>query len=293
MTTIRLAVRHSDKQVCAGIAARLRNAVAEPIADPSEVASHFQAVMLGNVDEWSVVERLLTRGLHVLIAANPCPPREIISSCFDRAQQSNVELAVENPDRYLPSRQLIRAQLTGPLGEPGLVRIHRWESDSSTRSMEVAGLPEPLLRDLDLALWFIGRRAERVYALSRGAGGRDQRFLQIHLGFAAGCMALLDYTNRLPAADGYQSLSVIAANGAADADDHHNMQLVQREGFTRAVRTEEQSGQYAAMAQAFVNRLRGEAVPSATAASWRDVFDVAGAVARSIQSGQPVIMESC
>ena len=211
MTPIRLAVRHPEEPVFAGIAARLRNAIAEPIADFSEVTSHFQAVMIGNVDDWSVVERLLSQGLHILIVANPCPPREVISRGFDRADQTGVVFAVENPDRFLPSRQLIRAQLFGPLGEPALVRIHRWESDSTIRSIKVSGLPEPLLRELDLALWLFGRRAERVYAHSRNSDERDRLYFQIHLGFASGGMALLDYANRLPAFDGYQSLSVIAA----------------------------------------------------------------------------------
>ena len=39
---------------------------------------------------------------------------------------------VINPDRFLPSRQLIRQQIeAGKLGEVGLIRIHRWEHNDS------------------------------------------------------------------------------------------------------------------------------------------------------------------
>jgi hypothetical protein len=102
-------------------------------------------------------------------------------------------------------------------------------------------------------------------------------------------MALLDFTDRLPPGDGYRSLSVIAFNGAAYADDHQNMQLVYRGGSPQAVRTEERAGQLAAIAQDFVDGLRtGRDLTTASETAWRDVFVVADAVGQSITCGQAV-----
>jgi predicted dehydrogenase len=190
-----------------------------------------------------------------------------------------------NPDRYLPSRQLIRKQLSGPLGEVGLLRSHRWEP----ASVNQPALPEGLLRDIDTALWLVGKRTNRVFALEqRSANGRC---VQVHLGFPGGGMALLDFDNRLPRGDGYQSLSVIALSGAAYADDHQNTQLVFRGGHPEAVQTEERAGQLAAIAQEFVDALRtGRDLMTENAASWRAVFAVAAAVEQSLATGRSVAM---
>jgi predicted dehydrogenase len=162
--------------------------------------------------------------------------------------------------------------------------MHRWEAAAPA----VAGLPDGLLRDLDVVLWLTGRRPDRVFAL---APERDGRCVQVHLGFPGGGMALLDYDGRLPPGDGYQSLSVIAFAGAAYADDHQNVQLLYRGGRPEAVRTDERAGRLAAMAQKFVDALRTGRDMTAGATDWRDVFAVADAVNRSLATGQAVTPE--
>ena len=206
---------------------------------------------------------------------------------------------VVNPDRFLPSRQLIRQQLdTGKLGEVGLVRVHRWEPTvlhdlnvpGLTRHVEIVpheinGLPTGLLRDLDLVLWLVGKSPDSIHAVSRSQSNDSQsRFIQVHLGFPGGAMALIDYSNQLPEGDGYQSLSVIGSTGAAYADDHQNMQLVFRGGRPLAVRAEETGRRHAALIQEFVEGLQaGRGVPSAVA-DWRRVIDLANAVTQSMQT---------
>jgi predicted dehydrogenase len=219
----------------------------------------------------------------MLLVADPCPSGEMIEALYAAARASGVQLAVVNPDRYLPSRRLIREQLGGPLGEPGLIRLHRWEP---AKPEQPAGLPEPLLRDLDTTLWLMRRRPDRVYAIGQGTDGR---YVQVHLGFPGGGMALLDYDGRLPAGDGYQSLHVIASTGAAYADDHQNTQLLYRGGHPQAVRTEERVGQLAALAQEFIDGLRAGRDLS-TEAEWRAVSVVAGAVRRSLAAGTAVAL---
>lgn len=259
------------------VAARLRNAVVGP-------ADGCDAALLRWDGDRGNVERLLAAKAHVLLLAEPCPARADLDALIDTARAAGAQLAVVNPDRYLPSRQLIRQHLPARLGEPGLIRLHRWEPAAPATTPS----PDGLLRDLDVALWLAGRRPDRVFALSPGGDGRC---VQVHLGFPGGCMALLDFDGRLPPGDDYRSLTVIAFAGAAYADDHQNTQLLYRGGRPLAVRAEEHAGQLAAIAQEFVDALRDGHDPTAGTGAWRDVFTVAAAVNHSIATKQAVTPE--
>lgn len=293
MDDVRLAVCHPDGAVRAGVAVRLRGATVEYCNDlllgPPRGCN---AILLAGPVSPAEVERILSAGVHVVLIADRCRPGDGIEGLYAAARTFSVQFAAVNPDRYLPSRQLIKKQLAGPLGEPGLIRLHRWEPPSTDRAGGPAALPDPLLRDIDLALWLAGRRPNRVYAVEQKAAGAPGRFVQVHLGFAGGGMALLDYSSRLPPGDGYQSLSVIAARGAAYADDHQNAQLLYRGGNAQAVRTDEHAGQFAAIAQEFVDALRAGQNLAAGVGEWRDVFAVADAVRELLASGQAVEVEA-
>src|SRR4051812_4740727 len=119
MEEIRLAVYHPDSAACAGIAARLHGAT---VVSENTDAS---AAMLCGVGPSP--EDLLRLGIHVLLVAEPCLPPLSVEVLLGSARRAGVRCAVVNPDRYLPSRQLIRKQLGGPLGKVGLIRSHRWQ----------------------------------------------------------------------------------------------------------------------------------------------------------------------
>ncbi len=225
---------------------------------------------------------------------------------------------VINPDRFLPSRQLIRQQLnSGKLGEVGLIRVHRWEpargqapqnselaepSVSSAQSpippILNSAVPDPgprlpvsLLRDLDVVLWLIGQSPDAVYAVEQtdsNSGNPRGHFLQVHLGFPSGAMALLDFADRLPAGEGYQSLSVIGSAGTAYADDHQNMQLIFRGGRPQALLAEESGRRHAALVQETVEALQAGGDVSAHVADWQSVLKVAEAVRQSIESNKSI-----
>ena len=74
---------------------------------------------------------------------------------------------------------------------------------------------------LDLANWLFGTPPDRVYARAAEPG-----YLQVHLGFSGGGMALIDVSDDLPPGDGYRSVTVIGSDGAGYADDHRNRNLV-------------------------------------------------------------------
>lgn len=276
MPELRLAVRDPNGTARQAVAMRLRGA--------SVVSGDgYDAVMFLGPTSAGDVETALAAQTHVLLVAEPCPPADVLEGFYAAARSAGVRFAAVNPDRYLPSRQLIRDQLPNRLGEPGLIRAHRWEPPSANES----GLPDGLLRDLDVVRWLTGRQPDRVYAVERHPEGGG-RYVQVHLGFPGGGMALLDYTNRLPPGDGYQSLTVIAASGAAYADDHQTVQLLYRGGRPQAIKTEERARQFAAVAQDFVDALDDGRELASGQAEWRAAFAVADAARRSLASGKAV-----
>jgi predicted dehydrogenase len=290
MHPIRLAVCHLEEATCAAIAARLRGATVEVCRDLASL-SGCDAVLLGESGamQAATAVRLFSKKIHVLVVAAPCPPWSAIEALSGAARTAGVQFVVVNPDRYLPSRQLLSRQVPDVIGEPGLIRLHRWGPAPSDPHSGTTELPDPLLRDLDTVLGLTGRQPNSVYAIEQGPS--SGRYVQVHLGFSGGPMALLDYTDRLPAGDEYHSLSVIAARGAAYADDHQNMQLLYRGGHPQALRTEERAGQYAAIIQSFVEDLRAGRDRSADTAAWRGVFQTADAVRRSLASARALALE--
>lgn len=298
MLTICIATERSLHTQWQGISQRLRDAAIEKIVDLAEGEKSpdtCQAVVFAGARalEKEVIERVLRAGKHVLLATEPYLSSDELATLSGVAQSRGVQFAMVNPDRYLPSRQLIKQQIGSKLGEVGLVRVHRWEQTASEFQPDRAGLPGPLVRDLELVLWLAGKSPNVVYALEQGATGRDAptgRTLQIHLGFASG-MALIDYDSRLPSGTGYQSLSVIGATGAAYADDHQNMQLLYRGGAPQAVPTGEGTKHLAAMVQDFVDAVAVGSDLSATVTAWRGVLTVVSAVRQSLATHRAIALE--
>lgn len=260
---LRLAVFGADKLRWQALADRLRGVTLDESL-PTCQACAFAGPPFDDA------MRCLQAGKPVLIASAIGLTRE-----FLRTSASHANLTIVNPDRYLPSRQLIRQQLdAGKLGAPGLIRMHRWESAATEAS---------LLRDLDLALWYAGAMPNVVYAVGHARG------TQVHLGFAGGGMALLEQAI-IPADESYGSLAVIGANGAAYADDHQNMQLAFRGGAPRAIKSDEGVGQWVTLLQEYIDRV-ASATESESCPTWQQVVTVADAVENSLRTKETVALK--
>ncbi len=303
---IRLAVVGSENGPWAEAALRLREAtIVLKENDSREDPSFFlaptdcEAVVFAGpgTARPNSVQRCLAAGKHVLLTVAAGLSSETLLELSSHAVRTGLQLAMVNPDRFLPSRQLIRQQLdAGKLGQPGLIRLHRWEFLPRNAEEASDALPQPLVRDLDVTQWLMGRFPEVVFALEQQAdraSGERGRLLQVHLGFPEGGMALIGYTNRLPAGDPYQSLSLIGSSGAAHADDHQNMQLAFQGGHPRAVRMDEQKREWSSLLQDFVDGLQAGRDFSPGVASWRRALDTAYAVKCSLQSGKAVSGDGC
>ena len=266
---IRVAMLGGDDGLRQALAARLRPPVS--LADPA----HADAGLILGQASVADVDHFLRAGKHVLAAA------ELFSAAT--LEQSNrlcggLCLGVVNLDRYLPSRQLIREQVTaGKLGKPGLIRSQRWDTVAAGPD-----LPGPLLRDLDCVLWLMGAIPNHVYALEQSDAQGARTSLHIHLGFEDGAMALVDYAC-LPAAACYSSLALIGSQGAAHIDDHDNMQFVFGTGSATAVRSGEGVLALATAVQWFFHAVAAGTRTLGELGDWYQLLAVCEAVMESLR----------
>ena len=234
-------------------------------------------------------------GKHVLVDTPIALSLEEADAVVDAAEESGVRLMAGNLGRFAPAGATVREALdSGELGEPGLLRIHRWESlgtgswptlDEEQGSVVVQNLSA----DIDLAVWLFGGLPSEVYATGRRVshGGIDQPdYVQVHLGFEGDGMSVIDYSASLPAGPGYHFLSMIGSKGAAYADDHHNVNLVYGNGGTRAIDPGGGVGHILAQLQEFADAVREDREPAPTGADGRSALLVAEAAEESMSSGR-------
>jgi predicted dehydrogenase len=288
--TIRLALRGAGP-IQRQLRERLRGAALAPDPDGDGPPDDCDAVVLldPRPGESGLIHQCLETGRHTLLAARPWLTASVLDGLAAVASRAGVRLAVLNPDHFLPSRQLIRQQLdAGRLGEPGLVRLHRWVHRGSPAADPAEEPVAPLARDLDTASWLMGTPPEVVFALQDAGDHRGGRSTLVHLGFPGGGMALIDYADHLPPGDGYRSLTVIGSSGAAYADDHQNAQLVYRGGHPQALGVDEGGREHLALVQAFVDGIDQGHDFTASVSAWRTATAGADAARESIASRRAV-----
>jgi predicted dehydrogenase len=288
--TIRLALRGGEP-VLLQLRGRLRGATVAPDPGGDRPPDDCDAVVLlaARPSDSELVRRCLEAGRHTLLVARPWLTASVLDGLAGTASRAGAQLAVLNPDRFLPSRQLIRQQLdAGRLGEPGLVRIHRWVPQGPPDAGPDGGAAAPEARDLDTASWLMGAAPEVVFALQGAGDHLNGRSTLVHLGFPAGGMALIDYADDLPPGDGYRSLSLIGSSGAAYADDHQNAQLLYRGGHPQALGVEEGGREHLALVQAFVDGIEQGQDFTASVAAWRIAMAGADAARESVASRRAV-----
>jgi predicted dehydrogenase len=184
----------------------------------------------------------------------------------------------------MPSQQEVKSALTdGKLGEPGLLRIHRW-AESTDQSNTDDIVMNQTVDGIDLAIWLFDGMPTEVYAISRPS------YVQVHLGFADGGMALIDDARTLPSGDGYFSLSLIGSTGAAYADDHHNRNLLFRGGDPNAIDTGQGSLHLTAQLREFIAAIEEQREPVANGTDGQVALQVAEAAVSSLQSRQALRM---
>jgi predicted dehydrogenase len=232
-------------------------------------------------------EMLVTAGKHLLVPLDSPLDSTAVQGLLAQCSEQGTCLMVAGTDRLEPSLEATQESLVaGELGDPGLVRIHRW-SPQGNSSLAAPGI----LRDLDLVLNVFQSLPQEVYAVARSVLGDSERdYLQVHLGFHGGGMAVIDRSGTLPPGDGYFSFSVIGSAGAAYADDHRNKQLVYRGEHPSAIGTGSADLGWVGQLQEFCDAIRQQREPVVTGSDWLAVMRVSEAVMHSIESGEVVVM---
>ncbi len=254
---------------------RVRGGEVTVTADSMEAAlgenTEFGAAV---VESPADAARAIAAGKHVLVAAPAADSLEDTESLLRAAEEAGVFLAVGGVAlNFRANRVIIDRLSSGKLGEPGLLRVHCWSGGSSRP------LASKLYGHIDLAIRFFGSSPAELYCVARG----DQSYLQAHLGFAGGGMAVLDFSDRLPAGRGYDSLSLIGSSGAAYSDDHHNTHILFTGGHPAALIDDCGDGLLAEV-QAFVDAVGGEVLPPTDGEAILAVHRVLEAIGRSSES---------
>lgn len=233
----------------------------------------------------SLIAQAAEAGRHVLVE----PPLAETALEAERltaaALSAGVRLMPAHGDRFRADSRAVKASLDqGELGRPGLLRIHDW----SPAGEENGNASLRALSALDLALWMFDGLPTHVFAAvqPRGAASLSEaEYLQVHLGFEGGGMALIDVTRGLPAGDGYRSLALIGSLGAAHADDHHNAQLLYGGGRAQAVLTQADESVPALVLSEFAAAIGGGRELAVTGEDGAAVLRVAEAAASSWAAG--------
>lgn len=238
----------------------------------SDHGGEFDAVVGPGQDQSSQAAAAARKHILASMPSSTGLAADLVAACAG----AGVRLMAAHRCRFLPGVRTVKESLdAGKLGQPGLLRIHTWGcptgSDSGPEALAIHAVNE-----IDLACWFFRQRPSDICA-----AGRDG-YVQLHLGFPGGGMALLDYARTLPRGDGYSSLSLIGSTGAAYADEHHNMQLLFAGGQAKAVPTRQEDGYLLPMLQEFVTAIVEDREPSVSGADSLTALQVAEAAAASL-----------
>ena len=251
-----------------------------------------------------IARRAAAAGKHVLVQSPLAHSVAEADQVIDACRAAGVCLMVGQPPRFTPSTQAIKHSLAArQLGEPGLLRIHHWESCPGGDGIElhgppagsaagerlIAAVPDRLVEDLDVANWLFESLPTEVYAVCRRAANREldvPDYVQVHLGFPGGGMALIDYARTLPSGRDYRSLSLIGSTGAAYADDHHDVHLAYRGGEPVAVRADCGDAALRSQLAEFLSAIDDRRPPSSAGADGRAALQVAAAVVQSINQSK-------
>ena len=245
-------------------------------------ADAFDAVIIpeSNHARSSLALKAAEAGKHVLTASPLAPSVEDAGKVVEACRSADVRLMASSSLRFMPSHQAVKDALAeGKLGDPGLLRMHRWSQPAGPTDADDIVLGGSV-NGIDLAIWLFDGMPTEVYAVGRSG------YAQVHLGFLDGGMALIDEARTLPNGDGYLSLSLIGSSGAAYADDHHNRNLVFQGGDPIAIDTGQGAAALTAQLEEFASAVEEGRDPAPSGAENCTAIQVAEAAVTSLQSQQ-------
>ena len=239
----------------------------------------FDAAIVHGSVTGSELADLARAGIHLLVDLS-IAEGQMVEQLKQACQQSTGCLMFGQRLRFQHALQVIKDRLdSGKLGDPGLLRVHRWEGGGDDRSVV-----QQVVCEVDLANWLFDALPDSIYAV---AGDADSGYVQVHLGFSEGGMAVIDCSTSLPdGSDPYGSVVIIGATGAAYADQHHNTQLMIGGEQTTALTTGQGDRDLRVQLQEFLDAVRQQREPGVTSAHANAALQVAHAAALSLEAGR-------
>lgn len=262
-------------------------------------AADFDAVLLhGPLSQRAeMASRAALAGKHVSVdswaALSIAQVEAMASSC----RAAGVRLMVGQPERFEPSTAAVKSAFdSGKLGAPALLRTHCWAPGDARGPAGIVteNVETMVAQRLDLAAWLFRQPPTEIFASANGAPPDPSawpEYVQLHLGFPQGGMALISIARSLPAGDGYQTLSLIGSTGAAYADGHYQMQLAYRGGEPRAIETGAGIVALTAQVREFAGAVAEKREPSMTAADAQTALLLTAAARQSLANGQPMYLQ--
>lgn len=256
------------------------------------------AVIHGSVTKRAELAiRAAQAGKHVFVSSPLAVNLEEVERIARTCETASVALVVGSHVRFRPSVIAVKSALdSGNLGIPGLLRVHCWEPDEPSDRAAILNrdhgeFRSRIMQQLDLALWMCPQPPTEVFALTRGRHANAKQwpdYLQIHLGFPHGGMALISVSRNLPAGDDYQTVSLICSAGAAYADDHLQKHLVFRGEHPQAVQQDEIVPTLVNQLKDFAEAVASKRSPTIAADSMRAAMKLTDAVWTSLIESRPV-----
>ena len=272
----------------------------------AEYCDIFDAAIIQSCPRLRAVQvcKAAAAGKHILVstpmARSTAEAEQVVIAC----KSAGVKLMVGNSWRFRPSIVMVKQALdSGKLGRPSLLRIHAWSGSCISSAIDEivdgtqpqAGTWPELFDVLDLAQWFFGEHPIDVVTLVRpdpNAMKNQVDFLQSHLAFKSGGMALISLSHSLPAGANYNCLTMIGSSGAAYADDHDQTQLLYQGrfpgGFPQTIKTGEGLQVQINMFREFVESIQQDRSPNTTVEDGRAAIAMVEAVLNSANCGLPV-----
>ena len=246
----------------------------------------------------SLAEVAVRAGKHVLVES----PQTLLGTneavLSDQGDEASRCLMIGQHLRFASAIVVVKNSVrSGKLGDLGLVRMHSWrrgESSKDAGSVSIDGEYQPIgankiWREIDLATWLFAELPTVVFAVGRklkAASSDSYDFVQLHLGFPGGGMALIDWSFSNSTTSGYFSLSAIGSRGAAYADDHHNSNLVIRGDTARALEMSHEMDDIAVQLKEFGEAIQEQRPAVVSADDVRPVLQIVETMNRSLELGK-------
>lgn len=209
-------------------------------------------------------------GKHVFLTSPAAATESDLDRMATACHEAGVTLMIGSRRRFEPAMMAVKsAAMSGQLGSPALLRLQQWlpqeiasdDADPKAVHRPFGKIWSELVTHLDLVRWIFDRAPTDLFVQGRPTPTENLSwpdYLQIHLGFSDGGMALLSLSFGLPVGDSYEMCSLIGSTGAAYSDAHHQMQLKFLGDAPRAVQGVNDIPTKAAQLRAFVEAIGNE-----------------------------------